>query len=340
MCFLNALGVKDFRESLLNHIDTMIDLRKLVFDLGSDEKLKKRLIARDDCLTFMNGLSNTTDNALIVREPMEDIWEENLLGVFDETLTKKAWSHFKVECRPHPKFPNDKDKFDPKYFKQSHFDLQSSAMFVGPLLMENYVHLRFRVVIFQMTIYAGVNEFPPPDASNIYVMDARSGKEVIYSYFGGEDEKPQYDEEMDDGQTFFMFADSAHVNSMYRQPRTEPVEVSEELLFQTSRIFQAKNPCPHKKDQWKTFRYKPPIEDAANWVAPSLQPIRKFQFNQPPRTGYLGNDMEFDSIQYDSSTPSYQNDRFGDFAPFLIDNSNMKPLPPPSIRALLLAGVA
>ena len=82
--------------------------------LAQTKQLKKRLIATDDCLTFMNGLSNTTDNALIVREPMEDIWEENLLGVFNEKLTKHAWSHFKVEFRPHPKFPNDKHKWDPK----------------------------------------------------------------------------------------------------------------------------------------------------------------------------------------------------------------------------------
>ena len=98
------------------------------------------------------------------------------------------------------------------------------------------------------------------------------------------------------------------------------------------------NPCPHNEDQWTNFRYKPPIEDAANWVAPTLQPIRKFQFNQLPCPGYLGNDMEFDSIQYDSSTPNYQNDRFGDFATFLADNSDTKPLPPPSIQASLLAG--
>ena len=143
---------------------------------------------------------------------------------------------------------------------------------------------------------------------------------------------------MDDGQTFFMFVDSAHVNSMFRQPSTEPVVISEELLFQTSRIFLAKNPCPHQKDQWKTFPYKINSEDAANWVAPILQPIRKFQFNRPPRAGYLGNDMEFDSIKYDSSTPSYRKDRFGDFRPFLLHKEDVKPLPPPSIRASLLAG--
>ena len=119
--------------------------------------------------------------------------------------------------------------------------------------MESYVHLKFRVIIFQMTIYVGTDHFPPPDSSTIFVMDARSGTKVLYSWFGGLDEKPKYNKEMDDGRTLFMFVDSAHANTMYRLPKMEPIEVSDDLLFQTSRIFKAMNPCPHNEDQWKTF---------------------------------------------------------------------------------------
>jgi hypothetical protein len=139
------------------HIAAIIHLRKMVWELGDERRFKDdMLLAKDDLVAYLQGgdASNMTEDGEIdihQNSLKVSVWEE--MQVFDRDLMYKDWQELKIYWKPHPEFPDDSTKFDPESYSEQHFNLQPNKCFVGPVLMEKYAHLHFRVIAFFLKIY-------------------------------------------------------------------------------------------------------------------------------------------------------------------------------------------
>jgi hypothetical protein len=209
------------------HISETIFLRKLVWDLAGEGLFKDNMLKKDDLVCYLLGgdAGTTTEEGVIDQYRVslqDDVWENLREAVYNKDLMYKDWEELKITWKPHPDFPKDALKFDPKFFSVLHDSLQPSACFVGPFFMEKYAHLHFRVIAFFLQVYrlGKEGEYPPPNEIYLHIMDARDGPPVKYSVI----HNGQFDPTMDDGRTLFMFVDTQHVNSMYRKTDAWQIE--------------------------------------------------------------------------------------------------------------------
>jgi hypothetical protein len=211
----------------------------MVWVLAGQRPFKEEMLAKDDLVAYLQGLdvSSITEDGVLDshRNSLKDSgWENLRMEVYDRDLMFQDWEDLKIHCYPHPKFPDDPLKFDPMSYSERHYGLQPNACFVGPVLMEKFKHLRFRVIVFFLQIYdlGQGGEYPVPDNIFLHIMDAREGQVKYSVTIGG-----VFVETMDDGRTLFMFVDTEHVNAMYR--KTPKWHLAEQVAEQKASLKKA-----------------------------------------------------------------------------------------------------
>jgi hypothetical protein len=189
MSILQILGIQKYA-NIQNLVEAVISLRKDVQKLGTRQDIKKKLWVNNDTRAYIIGEAVEDCNQESLDEVCnDDYWKDVLGEVYDDNVD---WHKFKPDT------------------DTGHKNMQSDPRFVGPLLMENYRSLKFRVITFHMTIYANHSDFPNPVKTQVFIMDARGEGNVVYTVQPNFDWKDVTDFE----RTFFLFSDTQHINAM------------------------------------------------------------------------------------------------------------------------------